>query len=330
MMRKITSRNDLNEISGLNLEGITANSLVVEGALLFRGTYLQTEMRTKDGYTFVNTYCPSFQGDKYILAVATQIGCKIRCKDICHVPQYRRSLSSNEISDQVKQLQRVVQLNKLDWYPDLKIVLVKEGEPLLNEHLSEILSQLGTDYFLPIKISTSFPHSTESLVENNINSLIDFARAYPPGVQLQISLGSTNMAYRERLTIHPTASFERISELGKDWNRLVNNNPSGCNKRISLSFTLYEETPCQREDIENLLPPENFAVRFRDALNDNAPNNMTHLSEKRFQELNSVFQHSPSYKVLDGRTTSIEKEFHITTGQYETKKTIENYFNIHK
>ena len=126
----------------LSLDGLlTTASLRVEKAQIYDELVLQAVMTTADGFSFVNSYGPGHKREKYVLAVATQIGCAVKCREICRVPRYQRDFTAQELSDQVLLLQSLAQ--KLYLHPKLKIAMVKEGEPLLNRNLPEILETLG-------------------------------------------------------------------------------------------------------------------------------------------------------------------------------------------
>ena len=289
---------------------LETNSLKVNEARIYGELLLQGIMTTKDGFSFVTSYGPGHKRIKYILAVATQIGCAIRCNEICRVPRYRRDLSAVEVTDQVDLLLDLAQRFYL--HPNLKIALVKEGESLLNCNFPEILEQLALRYDLPIKISSTFPNS--KLSYNNMDGLIDFASNYSQLVQLQISLGSTNKEFRFGLTSYPTASFSKIREIGETWLERISNG-----RKVVLSMSLYEETPCDPKDIVDVLHPDYFVIRIRDVLrSDITPISRTHLTEERFLNIKKKFE-AFNYKLIDGRTGDVERDHNLATGQYMVK-----------
>lgn len=282
-------------------------------ARLYRGLLLQTKMIIKQDNpgqrAIVCSYGPGYQRKKYNIAVATQMGCRVRCKEICNVPRYKRDLTPEEICDEASLLLKTLGKGGLHPHNKLKISMVKEGEPMLNRNLPEIVETLGERFGYSLKVSTTFPES--ETCSRNIESLIGFAGRYNETVQLQISLGSTDAKYREALTAHPTNSFDLIKELGQEWSQKIRNA-----RKINLSFTLYEETPCSPEDIISTLSPEHFAIRLRDALiSDITPKNRNSISDRRFKRIRDRFREY-GYKVIEGRPGDIEKDFNLATGQY--------------
>lgn len=132
---------NVGNVRQLSLDSIINNSLRLETAIAYHELSLQAIMATQDGHFLVNSYGPGYQREKYILALASQIGCKVRCKEICSVPKYQRNLSAQEVIDQIDLLLQLTEQFYL--HPFLKVALVKEGEPLLNQNLPEILERIA-------------------------------------------------------------------------------------------------------------------------------------------------------------------------------------------
>lgn len=288
--------------------------LSVASATIFNGLSLQAEMETADGHIFrcsFGTYHPETQRFKYIYAVSSLVGCPVRCRTICGVQGFARELSPEEICGQVLLLQNMAESARLNHeHDERKISFVKEGEPFLNKQFGRVLAALER-FSLPIKVSTTFPDTANSHAA--AESLLLFAGRYPRTVQLQVSLGSTDPAERKKLTAMATVPFDGIREFGERWS---NGTYGRHHREINLSFTLYEETPCDPAEIYGILPPQHFAIRFRNALPGRAtPLGRTPLSDGRYCDLRAAFE-GRGYRVIDGRCGEVEAIHNLATGQY--------------
>ena len=162
------------DVTDVPLQELETSRLRVILARLYRSLLLQTKIRIKEnnpwGRNVVCSYGPGYRRIKYNIAIATQIGCKVRCKEICSVPSYKRDLTPDEISDEISLLVRTVEAAGLKTHNNLKISMVKEGEPLLNKNFQGILEMIAERHPYSLKVSTTFPKSEVS--SRNIERLV--------------------------------------------------------------------------------------------------------------------------------------------------------------
>src|SRR3989344_3067546 len=109
----------------------------------------------------------------------------------------------------------------------------------------------------------------------------------------------------------PLADYRKIREAGEKWQSDV---PHA--RKVNLTFTLTQETPCTPEDIKDILTPDLFAIRLRDwAPTERGLRYGLHrIGPEKLKELADRFV-SEGYNVIPGRTGNTERMFILSAGQ---------------
>jgi len=238
---------------------------------------------------------------KNIIGISSQAGCASSC-GFCEYGSepFVRDLTADEMLEQVILMQNIMQQFGV---PDkrIKVSVAKSGEPLFNDNLVEGLERIG-ETGISYKVSTVFPDSKK--VRENLERVSQFGSEYKEPVQLQISVISTSEEYRKGITGIKVASLAEIEKYASKWKEMV---PDG--RDVNLSFIVSNETPCCVEDIEGILSPELFRLRFRNYVPTQNGNkaNLAKVSEKRLEEIKDSFRQK-GYFVTDSATPT-QNEF---------------------
>ena len=214
---------------------------------------------TADGHVVEASYFFGTMHPKNIIVVSSQVGCPMNCT-FCALGGkcFERSLTAQEIRDQVLMILDEAKRFGFDRSTPHKITIANSGEPLFNPHLVDALARVS-DIPKTFKVSTVLPNTRRA--HRHLRRLMDFAidQHGRVTVQLQISLISTSEEYRRVATGARIASFEQIREITNAWRRML---PGG--RKVNLSLIVSDQTPCEVSDVVDRLPPELFRFRFRE------------------------------------------------------------------
>jgi len=280
-------------------------------AFLFNDSVLKYPLHTLDDRVVVGTSCLGYSEKTYLVVPAIQVGCPVQC-NFCQVGDqgYERSLTAKEIVDEIA---LIVQKSHQYGYPlaqtRVKISFVADGDPLTNPNFGQALEQIAERAVVPMKVSTAYPDTP--LAERLFDEICSFSATYGDTVQFQISLNSTDAEYRARIAKIPLADYRKIREAGEKWQSDV---PHA--RKVNLTFTLTQETPCTPEDIKDILTPDLFAIRLRDwAPTERGLRYGLHrIGPEKLKELADRFV-SEGYNVIPGRTGNTERMFILSAGQ---------------
>lgn len=276
----------------------------------FNSKFLEFPLIVNDQDMVEGVLCKRYGGNGYLISPSPQIGCPVKC-DFCDMSDlpYRGNLSAEIILEQIALiLNRALKFNYPILEKPLKISFVKGGEGLLNPEFPQALELIAENLGVPIKISTTFPDLEQA---HKIYQAIEkFAASYSEVVQIQISLIATNQVFRQARTKTPLISFEALRKYAESWRQNVPHP-----RKITLTFTLTENTPCDPEEIYQILSPEYFAIRIRDWMPTGPGLSVGLLSpsERKICEVGKKFEEF-GYQMIPGKAGPTERKFKLTAG----------------
>lgn len=276
----------------------------------FNGKFLELPIIIDEKDIVEGVLCNRYGGNGYLIAPSTQIGCCVKC-DFCDMSDlpYKADLSAEIILEQISLiLNKAIKFGYKVTEKPLKISFVKGGEGLLNKEFPKALELIAENLEIPIKVSTTFP---DLHIAHEVYSGIErFASSYSEPTQIQVSLISTNEEFRSKIVRVPLISFAKLGEYGEQWKQNVPNA-----RKINLTFTLTEETPCDPQDIYTVLSPEYFAVRIRDWLptKPGIQAGLINPSQQKIYETAKKFEDF-GYKMIPGKPGETERKFKLTAG----------------
>lgn len=276
----------------------------------FNGKFLELPIIVNKKDVVEGVLCNRYGGSGYLAAPSPQVGCCVQCDfcDMSNLP-YDGNLPAEVILEQIALiLNRAMKFGYKVLEKPLKISFVKGGECFLNPEFPTALELIAENLAVPIKISTIFPNLAN--VHRIYSETEQFAASYLETIQMQVSLISTDKDFRQARVRVPLLPFEKLREYGESW-RVRVPNP----RKMTLSFTLTEKTPCEPQEIYSVLPPELFAVRIRDWMPTQPGIEAGLLSptEKTVNETAAKFQ-DLGYQLVPGKPGSTEQKFKLTAG----------------
>jgi 23S rRNA (adenine2503-C2)-methyltransferase len=206
---------------------------------------------------FVESVQPPVPRDrKWVLIVSTMCGCPVKCMMCDAGGNYRGSLSTEEIVEQIDYMvvrrfpDRVVPI------PKFKVQFARMGEPALNRSVLEVLEMLPGRYeavgLMPC-VSTIAPSGADSFFEPLLGIK---ERLYPGGkFQLQFSVHTTDEELRDRLIPASKWSLEKIASYGDRFFREGD-------RKITLNFAPGMGASFDREIIRRLFSPDKFLIKI--------------------------------------------------------------------
>lgn len=195
-------------------------------------------------------------GGGYLFELCPQVGCPVGC-DFCECGSLRGNLSPQEVVEQIKILQTEAASRGIAIPGPYKIEFTDGGELLLNPQCIDIL--LAVMQYMPVKIKVSSVLPNLPVLRTNIHEMLKLVETYEPGLNLQASLSSTNPGKRQermrgKVSLLPFTDIRRLGE------EFIQRHPE--NRKITLTFTLTEDSHCVPEEIVGILPPELFVIRL--------------------------------------------------------------------
>jgi 23S rRNA (adenine2503-C2)-methyltransferase len=198
--------------------------------------------------------CDPTLGDrrrKWVIVISTQFGCPVKCLMCDAGGSFKGNLSYQEISSQVETVLAAHRDIDLDQCEKLKIQFARMGEPSLNDAVLEVLSWLND--FCPRVIpciATITPAGREAWFAQMLQ-IRDCFRDF----QLQLSVNSTDDAYRDTLMPYPKMSWEWMAAYGRNFYRQDR-------RKVCLNFALSPEIPVNAEATRDYFDPEHFVVKL--------------------------------------------------------------------
>ncbi|MBI5570426.1 MAG: radical SAM protein [Desulfomonile tiedjei] len=198
--------------------------------------------------------CDPTVGDrrrKWVIVISTQFGCPVKCLMCDAGGAFKGNLTFQEISSQVETV--VAAHGDIDpgQCDKLKIQFARMGEPSLNDAVLEVLAWLKD--FCPTVIpciATITPAGREAWFAELLK-IRDCFRDF----QLQLSVNSTDDAYRDKLMPYPKMSWEWMAEYGREFHRKGQ-------RTVCLNFALSPEIPVSAAATREYFDPEHFVVKL--------------------------------------------------------------------
>ena len=172
--------------------------------------------------------------DKLVYIVSTMHGCPVSCKFCDAGGFYSGKLSADDIFAQIDCMAQkrfgADAINVRRW----KVQFSRMGEPAFNDAVLSVLEQLPTRYgktCIP-SLSSVAPQGTEAFFEQLLGIK---KRLYDDNFQLQFSIHSTDMSYRDWLIPVKKWPFEKIAAYAERFY-----SPGG--KKVTLNFAYSAQT----------------------------------------------------------------------------------------
>lgn len=277
----------------------------------FEGKLIRYPIETRDNKVVEATFCYGYKREQYLVAVSPQIGCASKCK-FCELGDYGliRNLKDDEILDQINiVLKKAYEKNYPIFDRPIKLTFVMGGEPLANKYFGKAFERVKDEIPLKTKVSTIFPNSKSA--KQTYRTIVEVAKEYPNPVQFQVSLNSTDEAYRQSLASIPLANFSEIRKAAEHWFSEVPNP-----RKIDLTFTVSEETPLDPKDISDVLTPDMVAIRLRPwvATERGKENGLEELMDGKLEDLKKKFEDA-GYFYVPGAAGGVEYRFKLAPGE---------------
>lgn len=298
-------RNNIRKLARKPLEEISS-----EVSIDLNKKFLEVPIIVNNSDIVEGVLCTRYQGKGYLIAPSPQIGCYVGCAfcDMSDLP-YRGNLSAKQIYEQVPLMlsQGINSGYDVENQP-LKISFVKGGEGILNPEFPKALELIARDLPVPIKVSTTFPDVNNS--RDTFRRIQEFAKNYDQVVQIQNSLISTDEEYRQSQARVPLIPFRDLKQIAENWRENVPNP-----RKFTLTFTLTQGTPCDPEEIYDVLPPENFAIRIRNWMptNPGLDSGLIEPDQKKVFETTRKFE-DYGYQLIPGKPGGTERKYKLTAG----------------
>lgn len=205
---------------------------------------------------FVESIQPPIPKEKkWVLIISCLFGCCVKCVFCDAGGNYQGKLSKEDLFKQIdflitqKYPERKIPVEKF------KIQFARMGEPALNPHVLEVLSEFHQRYdapgFMP-SISTIAPAGTDKFFEN----LLTIKRTiYKEKFQMQFSIHTTDQTYRDHLIPVKKWDFKTIADYGKDFYE-----PG--HRKITLNFALADNNPLDPQILLDHFSPERFLIKI--------------------------------------------------------------------
>ncbi len=197
---------------------------------------------------------PRTVSDKWVNIISTMVGCPVGCKMCDAGGGYIRTLTAQEMREQLDVLAAAK-------FPDgrietgiWKIQLARMGEPTLNPNVLKFLRELAAEHHdnLVVSLSTVGPSNSAPFIQE-LRNIKD--AGFKGRFQLQFSIHSTDDEVRRRLIPARSLALPEIAALGRQFR-------SPEDKKITLNFIIMKDVPIDVDRIAKLFDPENFLIKL--------------------------------------------------------------------
>lgn len=192
---------------------------------------------------------------------------------------------------------------------ELKFSLLKGGEISLHPNFEKVLTAIYQE-FPDVQVKMS------SIGSKNLNFLpriIEYRRQHPNHkTTLQISVNSTDEEQRHKLVnkLNSKAiklyTLHKLSFYAKKWIAV------SFGRRLSLTFTLMDETICNPEILIRIFSPKDVVIRLR-RMNPKTGHSLFTISKEDYKKISSVLVKT-GFTVINGNPTYDEIEHYLVQG----------------
>lgn len=274
---------------------------------------VQFKFLSEDNFELYTGYWEKTQYEN-IISISTQIGCRTQCLLFCNVEEFKRDITVDEVKFQID---TVMEKLKIKNRSNVKISMVKEGEPLDNKNIVDIVNEIANLDYKYLKLSTSMPSDKkEKLIQvfsQNFKNDME--------IQVQVSLSSTNDTFRNKYVRRRLMTLEEIRDVCKEiYNLSIVNNKKY--NYITLSFTLYEESEFSTDVIAKIFDPKIFCIRIRDASNSKTRGQKyLRITDETFNRYKKDIEEK-GFCFVDGRSAKIAVDNNLTMGLFQLKEVL--------
>ncbi|MHB8202482.1 MAG: radical SAM protein [Desulfomonilaceae bacterium] len=198
--------------------------------------------------------CGSNNGDrsrKWVIVISTQFGCPVKCLMCDAGSEFKGNLTFQDLKFQVMTV--LSAHNEIDPQKcsKLKIQFARMGEPSLNDAVLELLLWLKDRYpnVIPC-IATMTPHGRDRWFDRLLEIRDHFC-----DFQLQLSINSTDDAYRDKLMPYPKMKWRWLGDYGKKFFRRYQ-------RKVCLNFALSPDIPVNADRLRDYFDPSYFLVKL--------------------------------------------------------------------
>ena len=197
---------------------------------------------------------PRTASEKWVNIISTMVGCPVGCKMCDAGGGYLRSLTAEEMREQLDALAAAKFSDGKRKTAMWKVQLARMGEPTLNPHVLEFLRDLASEGHdnLVISLSTVGPSACAPFIQE-LKKVKE--EGFRGRFQLQFSIHSTDDEARRRLIPVKGLALPEIAALGRQFR-------GQGDRKITLNFIVMKDVPIDAERIARLFDPDNFLVKL--------------------------------------------------------------------
>ncbi len=198
--------------------------------------------------------CGSNNGDrsrKWVIVISTQFGCPVKCLMCDAGSEFKGNLTLQDLKFQVMTVLSAHKEIDPQKCAKLKIQLARMGEPSLNDAVLELLLWLKDRYpnVIPC-IATMTPHGRDRWFDRLLEIRDHFG-----DFQLQLSINSTDDAYRDKLMPYPKMKWRWLGDYGKKFFRRDQ-------RKVCLNFAMSPDIPVNADRLRDYFDPSYFLVKL--------------------------------------------------------------------
>lgn len=214
------------------------------------------EFDNKKRVEFVESIQPPLSREKkWVLIISNLFGCCINCQFCDAGGNYEGKLSKDELLAQIDYMVKNRYPDRIIPVEKFKIQFARMGEPSLNPHVLEVLTELPEIYDAPglmPSISTVAPSGTDKFFEE----LLEIKnKIYKDKFQMQFSIHTTDLERRNWLIPVKKWDFKAIADYGNDFYQEGE-------KKITLNFALADNMPVNPQELLKYFSPDKFLIKI--------------------------------------------------------------------
>ncbi len=197
---------------------------------------------------------PRTAREKWVNVISTMVGCPVGCKMCDAGGGFVRSLTADEMREQLDALAQIKFPGGKRDTDMWKIQLARMGEPTLNPNVLKFLRGLAAERHenLVVSLSTVGPSACAPFIQE-LKKIKE--AGFQGRFQLQFSIHSTDDETRRRLIPVKGLALPEIAALGRQFR-------SPGDRKITLNFIVMKDVPIDAERIARLFDGDNFLIKL--------------------------------------------------------------------